>query len=132
MPLYLDFEGGLCSDPGDTGGLTNFGIDQASHPKVDVRNLTKEDAMEIYWADWQRLGIERMSSPLGEVYFDTAENLGVGEANMIKARKSTWSGFIEDRRNVYDEIAERHPADHQFLAGWLNRCTRLAAWCRTV
>ena len=34
-------------DPADPGGTTKFGIDKASHPRVDVENLTEEDAKKI-------------------------------------------------------------------------------------
>ena len=35
-------------DPDDPGGLTKYGIDQRSHPNVDIRNLTEEEAKDIY------------------------------------------------------------------------------------
>src|SRR6478735_11274468 len=34
--------------PGDPGGPTKYGIDQRSHPDVNIRALTKEQAKAIY------------------------------------------------------------------------------------
>jgi len=42
--------------PGDFGGETNWGISKRSYPNVDIKNLTKEGAKEIYYKDfWQPL-----------------------------------------------------------------------------
>ncbi len=50
----LSFEGGLSNDPDDPGGLTKYGISQRSYPTLDIRNLTQEQAIEIYYRDWWR------------------------------------------------------------------------------
>ena len=48
----LKHEGGYVNDPTDLGGETNFGITKRFYPDVDIKNLTKEQAVEIY----KRLG----------------------------------------------------------------------------
>lgn len=43
-------EGGskITNDPADSGGLTKYGICQKSFPHLDIRNLTEDQAIEIY------------------------------------------------------------------------------------
>ncbi len=48
IELTLDHEGGYVHDPKDLGGETNFGIAKRFYPDVDIKNLTKESAKEIY------------------------------------------------------------------------------------
>jgi len=75
----LGNEGGYSNDPKDPGGETNWGISKRSYPHVDIKNLTKEGAKEIYMRDfWQ---------PLAEAHpavryqaFDFAVNSGIQTA----------------------------------------------------
>jgi len=46
------------SDPSDPGGLTKYGIDKASHPHVDIKNLTEPQARAIYQDEWNKCGAE--------------------------------------------------------------------------
>jgi lysozyme family protein len=86
----LSHEGGFSDDPRDrgnwTGGKvgsgelkgTKWGISAASYPHLDIANLTREDAIELYRRDyWRRIHPE--SLPPGFVYqvFDMAVNHGV-------------------------------------------------------
>jgi len=48
IEVVLHHEGGYVNDPKDPGGETNFGIAKRSHPDVDIKNLTKDGAKEIY------------------------------------------------------------------------------------
>lgn len=52
IKIVLAHEGGYVNDPNDLGGETNFGISKRSYPTVDIKNLTREQAMEIYRRDW--------------------------------------------------------------------------------
>jgi lysozyme family protein len=50
----LQREGGYVNHPSDKGGETNFGITKASYPKLNIKKLTREQAVEIYHRDyWQ-------------------------------------------------------------------------------
>lgn len=42
----------LSNNANDYGGLTKFGISQRQYPKVDVRNLTLDGALDIYERDY--------------------------------------------------------------------------------
>jgi lysozyme family protein len=48
VSLVLQQEGGLHTEPGDTGGLTNWGISQNNNPGLTVATLTQEDAAAWY------------------------------------------------------------------------------------
>lgn len=48
MDFVLRWEGGYANDPRDPGGETKYGISKRSHPELDIKNLTKEQALEIY------------------------------------------------------------------------------------
>lgn len=130
-------------DNDDPGGLTKFGIDQRSHPHLDIRKLTKADAVAIYHRDyWLPLRCHELPLPVGEVVFDIGVNNG-------KARAAKWlqetlgvaaDGFIGPvtlkaageagaealaaklltrRATFYRNIAKGRKA--KFLKGWLNR-----------
>ena len=44
----LDLEGGYVCDPDDPGGKTNHGITKRSYPDIDIKALTRDDAIRIY------------------------------------------------------------------------------------
>src|SRR6266487_3977119 len=70
-------------DPDDTGGTTRFGIDQRSHPGLDIDNLTLGDAKEIYFDEWTKEKIEGFPANLGEVYFNACVNAGKSRADKL-------------------------------------------------
>ena len=79
--FVLAEEGGLTNDARDPGGLTNFGIDQQDHPDVDIRHLTRDDAIEIYRTSyWLKVRCDQLPPYLAVMHFDTAVNEGLGAA----------------------------------------------------
>lgn len=75
IPTILANEGGYVNDPADPGGETNFGISRRSYPDVDIRNLTRGEAMMIYQRDfWKYDGVQ--SQELATKVLDTCVNLG--------------------------------------------------------
>jgi lysozyme family protein len=61
---------------GDSGGVTKYGIDAASHPGVDIRNLTRDGAIAIYAREWQKYGIEALPEKIAVAQFDVRVNGG--------------------------------------------------------
>lgn len=54
IPWILYAEGGYTAGlPNDPGGETNFGVSKRYHPTVDIKNLTRDAALDIlkreYW-----------------------------------------------------------------------------------
>ncbi|HEX4085905.1 MAG TPA: glycosyl hydrolase 108 family protein [Chthoniobacteraceae bacterium] len=64
--------------PGDSGGLTKWGIDAADHPGVDIAGLTLDQASEIYRAgEWTECKCDLLPAGVDTAIFDAAVNQGV-------------------------------------------------------
>jgi len=61
---------------GDSGGLTKYGIDQASHPHVDIAALTKDAAIMIYYGEWEKHELDSLPDKLAIAAFDVWVNGG--------------------------------------------------------
>lgn len=131
------------NDPDDPGGATKYGIDQRSHPEVDIRALTRDEAKRIYHADyWSRVKADDLPAGVGEVVADIAVNNGraraarwlqqavgvtvdgkIGPQTLAAAQTANKHQLIQaliDRRaEFYREIAKGKMS--KFLRGWLNR-----------
>lgn len=76
----LAVEGGYSNHPQDPGGETRWGISKRSYPDLDIKNLTKEQAIGIYRRDyWDYDWIP--SQEVAEKLFDMAVNMGVQTSN---------------------------------------------------
>lgn len=80
---------------GDDGGATKYGIDTASHPGVDVANLTADQAIHIYMAEFGAIEWSIPNSPSalaefpgnsGFAFFDAREVCGLHEAWLLAQR----------------------------------------------
>jgi len=128
MPWLLDWEGRVFeNDPDDPGGATKFGIDQRSHPEVNIRTLTEAQATEIYWNDyWLKIGADKLPTPYAEVMFNCAVNMGPGRAREFDAEaKGDANRFLIAQENKYRSIVRNNPKMGKFLQGWLNRTNSL-------
>lgn len=121
--FVLRWEGGLVDHPADPGGLTNFGISQSSYPNLDIRNLTQEQAKEIYYRDyWMKSGADTLPWPICLAHFDLAVNGGLGRA--VEAMRETggnFSRYMAWRLDWYTRI------DNFAVFGkaWVRRCADL-------
>jgi len=76
--IVMMAEGGYVNDPHDPGGQTRFGVSKRAYPDLDIRNLTWEQAREIYHRDyWKRIRGDSLPWPLNVILFDAAVNQGV-------------------------------------------------------
>lgn len=74
-------EGGYVNNQADPGGETNWGISRRSYPTVDIKNLTREGAKDIYARDfWHRIHADEMPSGVAFQTFDFAVNSGIETA----------------------------------------------------
>jgi lysozyme family protein len=74
-------EGGYVNDPADPGGETNWGISKRSYPNVNIAELTREGAKEIYLRDfWQRGHMDELDPAVSFQVFDFAVNSGIETA----------------------------------------------------
>jgi lysozyme family protein len=85
----------ICEDvPGDNGGLTKWGIDQADHPGVDIRNLTLDQAASIYHdGEWTACRCDDLPEKIDTFVFDTAVNNGVAVAGILLQRALQFCAF---------------------------------------
>ena len=93
----LSHEGGYINNPDDPGGETKFGIAKRSYPNVDIKNLTREGAIEIYRRDfWQRVQGDLLPRQFAFQAIDAAVNHGIGNAVrwMQRAAGVADDGFI--------------------------------------
>jgi lysozyme family protein len=91
--LTLAHEGGFQDDPDDRGNWTTgkigegelkgtkYGISAMSYPNLDIKNLTKDEAMEIYHRDyWITSDAFSEVWPMNYLVFDAAVNHGVAKS----------------------------------------------------
>lgn len=93
----LKWEGELSDHPNDPGGLTKYGIAKKFYPHLDIANLTKDQAIEIYRKDyWNKNRLEDFPPHFRQAYFDCVVNQGPGAAAKIlqKAVGTTADGII--------------------------------------
>ena len=73
----LESEGGYVNDKDDAGGETNMGISKKAYPDLDIKNLTRNAAKQLYYEDyWTPSKAEQLPNQLLEVYFDMVVNFG--------------------------------------------------------
>jgi len=151
IEVVLHHEGGYVNDPDDPGGETNFGIAKRSHPDVDIANLTKDGAKEIYKEHyWNRNKVEDLPEDLRHIYFDMCVNQGRGRAVKIMQRAANAKGadLVVDggmgpktiaamdgvelqrvrayRVKYYADLVTRKPDLEKFYFGWFRRA--LEVW----
>ena len=75
VTAVLSYEGGYVNDPNDPGGETNWGISKRAYPNLDIRNLTRDRAIQIYRRDyWDSLGCDQFPPAIVIALFDSAVN----------------------------------------------------------
>jgi lysozyme family protein len=142
-------EGGsrFTDDPNDRGGATKYGISQRAYPDLNIRNLTEQQARDIYKRDyWDRvLGDDILSQVIAENLFDTAVNIGVKTASRLAqltldiepadgvigtsslATINTADervfvlGFTVAKIARYADICNQDRSQQKYLLGWINR-----------
>lgn len=74
----LGLEGGYTPGlAGDPGGETNWGISKHSFPNIDIKNLTRAGAIQIYYSSfWTAINAEKMAPALAYQALDFAVNSG--------------------------------------------------------
>ena len=146
FPWLMEWEGTTYEDdPRDPGGATKFGIDQRSHPGVDIKGLDLDRAKKIYWGEWEKSYASKLRYPLDAVFFNYAVNAGEGAAikflqkalgvpadggigpvteravSSIHDSKTTATRMVDAADNFYKELGAPGHRMHYALKGWLNR-----------
>lgn len=87
VEVILENEGGYINDERDPGGETNMGISKKAYPDLDIKNLTREQAIQIYFKDyWKPIKADFMDRGIALQLFDMAVNAGVSQASKLIQR----------------------------------------------
>lgn len=150
VEVILRNEGGYINHPSDPGGETNFGISKRAFPTEDIKNMTRERAIEIYYQHfWLRLNIGQLPDHLALQVFDFAVNAGsriaaialqkivvvkadgvIGPVTLNAVRALTdepykayriIDKYMTARKLYYAELVANKNSLVVFLRGWLNR-----------
>ena len=154
----LELEGGFVNDPDDRGGATNYGVSlrylRLTQPDANcdtIRNLTKADAIHLYYTDWwKRYRLDEVhpaaSSKLLEVLVHMGPRAGarvVQSACVSLGEELKTDGYLGSLSiGSINKLAKRHPRcflmsfsieqiryynllkKPKFLSGWINRALR--------
>ena len=146
----LKHEGGYVNDPDDAGGETNYGIAKKFNPDVDIKNLTKDGAKEIYYNKyWIPSKADKVPDKLKHIYFDMVVNFGkrgavkvLQQAAVAKGHNIEVDGGIGpntlnaiknvevDRVRAYRvlkfaKIVLNKESQEKFWLGWFRRATEV-------
>ena len=146
----LNHEGGYVNDPDDPGGETKYGIAKKFNPDVDIKNLTKEGAKEIYYEKyWKPSKADQLPKRMRHIYFDMVVNFGRGGAvrvlqqaavskghnikvdggigpNTIKAMQNVETDRIRAYRVLkFARIVIKRPTQEKFWLGWFRRASEV-------
>ncbi len=121
--FLLAREGGYVNDLADPGGETKYGISKRAHPDLDIKNLTVQQAADVYQRDyWTPAGCDQLDQPAALAVFDTAVNVGVQRARAMWGMvNGDVNAFLWGRLQYYDDLTILKPQMQKFLPGWLKR-----------
>ena len=155
IDFILRHEGGYVNDSDDPGGETKFGISKRSYPNLDIKNITKQQATEIYERDfYNKVRGDDLPVWLALMVTDFAVNAGIKPAVAIlqrlvnetddgimgkktiaacksKASRTLRQQYTTGREAYYAALVARKPTMKKFLNGWKNRtkdCDSLATF----
>lgn len=116
-------EGGYVNNPADRGGETKYGISKRAYPNLDIANLSREQAAQIYKVDyWDKIGADKLPENVRDLAFDTAVHHGAGTAQKwLAATGGDPVKLLGVRTRALEQQAAKDPSQQQFLAGWKNR-----------
>jgi hypothetical protein len=167
IPTTLNYEGGYVNDSRDRGGKTNLGITQnflktyknkAGVSINNVENLTNDDAIKLYKAEWDTYGFGLLdntnvmklvhdfsvhSGPyiaityLQQILNKKGHNLTtdgyIGEKtnNAVNSVNENWlkTEIQKHRAQHCDKIVDKHPEQKYFIKGWFNRINDIGRKC---
>ncbi|MDR0572134.1 MAG: hypothetical protein LBG48_04755, partial [Rickettsiales bacterium] len=130
---------------------TRYGISKRSYPHLDIKNLTRDQARQIYFCDfWMKAKCEQIDDEnIATKFFDLAVHTGIPQAVKLvqRALRATGEQIVEDRiigpatlaainkadptdllaalkseaAGFYRLIAQANPSQQKFINGWLSR-----------
>lgn len=144
-------EGGYSNHAADLGGETKYGISKRNYPNLDIKNLTLDQARQIYYCDfWIKGKYEQIIDEAVSIkLFEISINTGITQANKLiqRALRAAGKMVVEDGiigaitlkaineadptdllaalksevAGYYRLLAQVNPSQQKFITGWLNR-----------
>lgn len=120
---------GYVFDKNDPGGETKYGISKRAYPNVDIKNLTLDNALAIYYRDYWPCA-STLDFPLNVCVFDCAVNQGTKKAmRFLMASKKDWKLYIQQRWEDYAALLagkfKDNPDKDKFRKTWFTRLNNL-------
>lgn len=150
IQVLFQHEGGLVTDPNDSGGTTNFGICQRWNPDLDIPNITQAEAETYYFTKWwKEYKLDQINDDdLACYMLDHGVNTGMAAVTCVVQRAigAVVDGIMGPNTIAlinaryfpgmlsviqtglwvhYQKIIEDHPGDAKFRDGWYTRCFEL-------
>ena len=152
VKIILKHEGGYVNDPVDPGGETNMGISKKKYPYLNIKELTKKDAEDIYFKDyWLKAKVSKVPEELRMIYFDMVVNMGKSRAVKILQQAITAKGVKTEvdggigpktisnalksglepdrlrsyRVKYYADLIGRKPSLEKYWFGWYRRALQV-------
>lgn len=140
----IGLEGGYVNDLRDPGGETKFGISHKAYPSINIKDMTLDQAKELYRNDyWIPAKCDLLPYPLNMYVFDCAVNQGVSvSARLLQQAAKVKVDFVIGQITL-DAIKRDPEIAHKFMVerairyfgstnfdtfgkGWLKRIFKLA------
>ena len=127
----IGHEGGYVNDPNDPGGETKWGVSKRSYPHLDIPQLTREHAKEIYKKDfWDAVQAEKLPMAVTYQLFDFAVNSGPDTA--IRYFQTSIGVAADGDFGAYSQRVAASKSESDLimgiLAARLDFMTRLKNW----
>lgn len=147
----IDIEGGEVNDPDDLGKLTKFGISARMYPTLDIHNLTREQATEIYSRDyWEAFNLGSLPPVLGTLVLHYGAVAGPATAIILLQRalgvkadgilgiktvtaainalskypNDTIAKVVAVQITYMKELVQKRPVQIKFWDGWMARIVK--------
>lgn len=126
----LEHEQGYVNHPNDPGRETKYGISKRSYPALDIKNLTKEQAIEIYRRDFWHPIDEGIPGQAVYQVLDSAVNHGMGNTRRFiqRAVGVADDGVIGPLTLATLRSADPNDFTLNFIAERLDFMTKLSIW----
>lgn len=122
--------GGLNDHPADPGGLTKWGFASKFWPNEDVRNMSVERAIELYYLHYYSQPKVNELEPLGLAiaHFDSLVNHSPKTAKQfLKDSGGDWKTYMQLRKDWMGKTQKP-----EFVKGAIRRCVELHKYIDTV
>jgi len=150
----LEIEGGFKKEATDRGDFTpngefkgtKYGISARAYPHLDIENLTRAEALDVYARDyWDKVVLPCYPIEIQPMLFDMALNHGVKRANQILQRtigvkddgiigpislsqinKANLLELCNERNLFFAEIVSARISQSIYIKGWVARTKKIA------